>query len=690
MNDRHNKVTPSHLDRAAYLYVRQSTLRQVTENMESTRRQYGLRDRAVALGWPRERIVVIDSDLGQSGADRDRDGFQRLVADVSMGLAGIVLGLEVSRLARNSSDWHRLLEICALSDTLILDEDGLYNPNHFNDRLVLGLKGQMSEAELHLLHARLQGGILSQARRGELKLPLPVGLVYDPLDRVVLDPDAQVQSVVRTLFDVFKRTGSARAVVWHFRQERLRFPQRLRSGPRKGELAWRPLKHDRVLGVLHNPRYAGAFVYGRRGRRPGPNGFVYRTLPKAEWTAWLPDAHPGYIDWESFERNQQQLRANARAHGDARREGPPREGSALLQGLAICGRCGNRMTIRYHHRAGVQVPDYLCAREGIQTATPRCQSIPGAGVERAVSQLLVDLMTPASLDMALNVHDELVSHAAEADAGRERAVQRAQHEADLAQQRYMSTHPGNRLVADVLEAEWNAKLRDLDNAQAVRERHRQTTDQRLDDPCRQRILELAEDFPRLWASPATPHRERKRMVRLLIEDVTLTRGDDIHIGIRLRGGAVQELHIPLELSGGQKYATPKPVIAAIDNLLQHHNDADIATVLNERDMQTGHGLSFTASRVRDIRRAHDLKPHEVRLREDGWLTRDAMAQKLDVAVSTVTAWGQHGLLATKQSNGKTRRLYQLSAPHKPTKQQGRKLSERIPNKHFPSQRSEQV
>ena len=690
MSDARAKVTARHLARDAYLYVRQSTLRQVVENAESTRRQYGLRDRAVALGWARDRVVVIDSDLGQSGANRERTGFQRLVADVGMGLAGIVLGLEVSRLARNSSDWHRLLELCALSDTLILDEDGLYNPNDFNDRLLLGLKGQMSEAELHLLRARLQGGILHQARRGELKVTLPVGLVYDPLDRVVLDPDTQVQGSLRTLFDVFEQMGSARAVVMHFRREHMRFPLRLRSGPHKGELAWRALTHERVLDVLHNPRYAGAFVYGRTGRRPGPNGLTYRSLPQDEWTAFIPDAHHGYIDWEQFERHQQQLRANARSYGHDRREGPPREGSALLQGIAVCGRCGRRMTIRYHVRGGIPVPEYRCARESIQTGSTKCQVIPGASVERAVSQLLVNAMTATSIDLALKVHDELQARTAEADAWRDQTVQRAQHEADLAQQRFMATHPHNRLVADVLEAEWNAKLRILDDARLTCERHRQSTRQRLDDHHRARVLELAHDFPRLWTSPATPHRERKRMARLLLEDVTLTRDTDVHLGIRMRGGTIHELRVPVDPPAYQKYATPQAVVDLIDELLHQHNDQEIATRLNDRDMKTGHGLPFTAARVRDIRRSHDLATLESRLRVRGWLTRGDMATKLNVNPSTVTSWSQHGLIAAKRCNSTCHCLYKLLAAHPPPKQQGKKLAQRAADANLPSELGSEV
>src|SRR5437870_71824 len=304
----HHKITATHLQRQAYLYVRQSTLRQVLENTESTKRQYALRERAVALGWPLDRVVVIDRDLGQSGADSDRLGFQQLVAAVGMGEVGVVLGLEVSRLARNSSDWHRLLEICALTDTLILDEDGLYDPTDFNDQLVLGLKGTMSQAELHVMQARMRGALLSKARRGELRVPLPVGFVYDAQGHVVLDPDQQVQQSIRFLFQSFRRLSSACAVVRAFREAKLLFPRRLKGGPQHGELLWQKMDLNETLFVLHNPRYAGAFAYGKTRRRKTVDGVHQRKLPQAEWHTLLTGAHPGYITWEEYQENQRRLR----------------------------------------------------------------------------------------------------------------------------------------------------------------------------------------------------------------------------------------------------------------------------------------------------------------------------------------------------------------------------------------------
>jgi DNA invertase Pin-like site-specific DNA recombinase len=459
VSDTSSKVSADHLRRDAYLYVRQSSLHQVMNNTESSRRQYDLRGRAIALGWPLERVIVIDIDQGISGAtSADREGFQRLVADVSLGKAGIVLGLECSRLARNNADWHRLLELCALTSTLICDEDGLYDPSTINDRLLLGLKGAMSEAELHILRSRMRGGILSKARRGELRTPLPVGLVYDPLGKVTLDPDTAVQGALRHLFECFQRTGSARAVVKEFAAQQLSFPQRIRSGPRKGEIVWAALDHYRVLQVLHNPRYAGAFSFGRKQAQYVNGKTSYLRMPRERWIAFIQDAHAGYISFKQWEANQAALLANAQARGQQRRASPPREGPALLQGLIVCGRCGGRMTVRYHQRRGQLLPDYLCQKESVERATEStCQVIPGTAVDDAVASLLLDTLTPVALEVALSVAADLEQRATEADQLRLRHVERARYEAGLARRRYLAVDPDNRLVADALEADTGTK-----------------------------------------------------------------------------------------------------------------------------------------------------------------------------------------------------------------------------------------
>lgn len=685
------KVTASHLRRDAYLYVRQSTLRQVFENTESTRRQYALRERAVALGWPVERVIVIDSDQGQSGASTERQGFQKLVTEVGMGRAGIVLGLEVSRLARNSTDWHRLLEICALTDTLILDEDGIYSPGDFNDRLLLGLKGTMSEAELHMLRARLRGGILNQARRGALKTALPVGLVYDPADKVVLDPDSQVRESVGHMFETFERTGSASATVRHFREQGLRFPRRPRSGPHKGELLWEPLLHWRILRALHNPRYAGAYFFGRSRIRKRPGGTVYaERLPRDEWTALLPDAHPGYITWQQFEANQRRLRANSKAHGGDRRKGPAREGPALLQGLVICGVCGRRMTIRYHTRKGKQCPDYVCQIEGVKLGAAKCQAIPGSAIDQTVGDLLVESVTPMTLEVALQVQEELQSRAEETDALRRQCVERARQEADLARRRFMAVDPGNRLVVDALEAEWNEKLRAVNDAQEEYEQHRTEDRRGLSEEQRRQILALATDFPRLWNNPDTPQRERKRLARLLLEDVTLTKREEVRVGVRFRGGATRSMSVPLSPNAWQLRKTSKQVVAEIDALLDQHLENRIAEILNQRGLVSGEGRPFHGRRVKYIRRRYGLKSRYDRLREAGMLTLAEVSETLGVSTTTVKLWRRRGLLRAHAYNGKNECLYEPPGDDPPAKAQGRKLSERRRFPRVTSDRTKEV
>ena len=671
-----SKVTASHLGRDAYVYVRQSTVRQVFENTESTQRQYALQERAVALGWPVERIHVIDSDLGQSGASAaDREGFRKLVAEVGMGHAGIVLGLEVSRLARNCADWHRLLELCALSDTLILDEDGLYNPNDFNDRLLLGLKGAMSEAELHLLRARLRGGILSKARRGELLGPLPVGFVYDEQGRVRLDPDAQVRQSITAFFEAFRRAGSAFGAVRAFRQQGLRFPRRLREGARKGELVWGELTHSRALQLLHNPRYAGAFFFGRSRTRKRPEGGSVTTrLPREQWHALIPGAHQGYISWQDYEDNQRRLRACAQALGADRRKSPPREGPALLQGLVICGVCGRRMTVHYHVRRGRRSPDYICAHERIEHAGPICQQIPGAAIDEAMGELLLESLTPMALEVALEVQQELAAQVEETDRLRAKQVERARYEADLAQQRYTRVDPNNRLVADALEAEWNGKLRALQQAQQDYERQRQADRMLIDADDRARIMALATDFPKLWRAPSTSDRDRKRMVRLLLEDVTLIKKGEITVQVRFKGGTRTTLVLPRPQAAWEIWQTPPQIVAEIDRLLDQHTEGEIARLLNDRGLRSGKGHRFHRRLVNQIRRRYGLKSRYTRLREAGLLTAEETTQQLRISASAVNRRRRNGQLRAHRYNDKPQYLYDPPGPNTPGRSQRHRFS----------------
>ena len=683
INDtRHQKVRPEHLKRNAYLYIRQSTIHQVFHNTESTRRQYDLRRRATALGWADDSVIVIDSDLGKSGASAvDREGFQRLVADVGMGKAGIVLGLEVSRLARNSSDWHRLLEICALTDTLILDEDGLYDPSHFNDRLLLGMKGTMSEAELHMLRARLRGGILNKASRGELQVPLPIGLSYNQSEKVILTPDSQVQQAFYMFFKTYKRTGSASAVVKHFRENGLQFPRLIRGRINKGKTVWGPLTHTRALHVLRNPRYTGTFVYGRMKSYKQSNGRIgVRELPIDQWHTIIPDAHPGYITWDQYNDNLKTLRSCSRAHGKDRRNHPPGRGPALLQGLIVCGVCGLRMTLRYHSSYGKLVPDYVCQRHGIEYGKPKCQSIPGHNIDKAIEQLLLELVKPVTLEIAFTVQQEVQQRLKEADKLRYQKVQRAQYQSDLAKERFMNIDPRNRLVADQLEADWNENLRALNDVRKEYEQQHELDKIKLDKQCREKILSLAKNFPKVWNDSATSDQQRKRMIRLIIEDVTMVRDDkNVDLRIRLKGGATHQMTVPVPLSAWQVRKTKPEIIKEIDKLINHFTDKELVGNLNRRGIKPSEGEKFTRAIIGNLRRNNNLKSRYDRLREKGLLTVDEMAEALDVSAITVKIWRRYGLLKGYKYNDRGERLFEpVTEKTRPAKSQGMKfkLSER--------------
>jgi DNA invertase Pin-like site-specific DNA recombinase len=663
-----SKVTAAHLSRTALLYVRQSSLKQVLHNTESAIRQYDLRGKAIALGWDADQVTVIDIDQGQSGASAaDREGFQQLVAEVSLGRAGIVLGLECSRLARNNADWHQLLELCAMTGTLICDEDGLYDPRNFNDRLVLGMKGQISEYELHFIRARLRGGQLSRARRGELIMPLPVGLVYDAAGHVILDPDTAIQGAVRHLFTTFEATGSATAVVKAFNAAGLSFPWRHQKGPRKGEVDWQPLRHHTVLRLLHNPRYAGAFTYGRRREQMLPGGKrASITLPRDQWTSFIPGAHPGYITLDQYEAHIAKLAANAAAHGRDRVAGPPREGTALLQGIIICGRCGHRMTVRYHTRGSGQVPTYACQRDGIENARPFCAVIPGHTLDQHVGQLLIDTLTPLAVEAALQVSAELQQRAGQADALRAAHVERARYHADLARRRYLAVDPANRLVAGTLEADWNTALRALNDAQAAYDQAREKHTGQLTDAQKTRIAQLVTDLPGIWNDPVTPARERKRIARLLLTDVTVTRtASTITAHVRLAGGQTRTLTLAMPKRAWELRQTPRATIAEIDQLLDHHTCAEIAGILRRRGLPNGVGRPFTPVMVQRVIRTYQLRSRRQRLADAGLIPLSQMAGLLGVSTATVKDWYHAGIVTGRRYNDKGEVLYDPPGPANP-------------------------
>ena len=662
------KVTASHLKRQAYCYVRQSTLKQVFENTESTKRQYALRERAIALGWPVVQIVTVDSDLGETATSvADRQGFQKLMTEVSLGHVGLVMGLEVSRLARNNADWARLLEICAITDTLILDEEGVYNPTDFNDRLLLNMKGTFSEVELHVLRSRLRGGILSKARRGELKTRLPTGFVYDHNDKIIIDPDKQVQQSLRLFFDIFQRTGAAFATVKAFAKDDVKFPCRIHLGPDKGNLKWQRLTSGRARVILKNPRYAGAYYYGRQRSRKNVDGSTtYFQVPRDEWLVLIKDVHPGYITWEQYEENLRRIRQNAIAYNVIDRKTPPREGPCLLQGLAICGKCGQRMTIRYkYQRKGRIDPVYLCQRHRIERWESSCQYIPGASIDEAISKLLLESVTPLTFEVALQVQKELQNRFNEADKLRKQQVVRAEYEANLARRRFMQVDPDNRLVADTLEAEWNEKLRHLQDASDYYETHRRRESDKLKNAQQKEVLKLAKDFPKLWKNPRTPVREKKRMIRFLIENVTMIRGENITLHVRFKGGATKTLKIPLPLKGWQYNLTDQKIVEIVDELLPDHTYSEIATILDKRGYKSGQGHRIDRNVVKGITHKYKLKTRFARLRATGKLTVDEVASLLGVTAATVRRWAKKDLIKTYPYNDRNGCLYEHPGVNSP-------------------------
>ena len=494
------KVRPEHLDRPALIYVRQSSPIQVRDHTFSAARQYDLAQYAEQLGWPKQRIQVIDQDQGLSGTSAlGRDGFQYLMAQVGLGRVGAVLSLEASRLARCCSDWYRLMEICGLTNTLVIDEDGVYDPTQYNDRLILGIKGIMSAAELHWLRSRMLGAKLTKAESGQLRFRPPTGLVYDPAGQLVFDPDEQVQQAVHLLFSTFEEVGAALGIVQYFARNQLSFPTRLYGGSRAGQLLWRPLGHGRVLAILHNPAYAGTYVYGRTKTRtialpheePRVKG---RTRPVAveDWPCVLHDHHPGYITWEQFQRNQLRLTENCTAPHQEHR-GAIRQGAALLQGLVLCGRCGRRMTIRYMSEG--KIPLYECNQLHKQLGEKSCQSLRGDRIDEAVARVLLEAMQPAELEVSMAAIEQMAEQARRVDRQWELMVERARYQAELARRRFLAVDPENRLVGRTLEREWEAKLAEverLERESAIRP----AASVRLVDPAeRARILALAQDLP---------------------------------------------------------------------------------------------------------------------------------------------------------------------------------------------------
>jgi DNA invertase Pin-like site-specific DNA recombinase len=654
------KVTASHRSRDAYVYVRQSTLLQARVHTESLARQYDLRQRAVMLGWPAHQVVVIDEDLGRSGASAaGRSGFSELVADVGLGKAGIILALEVSRLARSNADWYQLLDLCALTDTLIADADGIYHPATYNDRLVLGLKGTLSECELHLIRSRLTEGLRHKAARGELKQGLPVGLDYDQDDQVIITPDEAVAEAIATVYRRFGELGSARQVLLSLREDGLLLPRRP-SGSRR--ITWAPASYPAVHDFLTNPAYAGAFVFGRtrtekRLDAAGRLVTSVRVLPREQWAVLIPGHHPGYLSWETYEANTARLRANwrpPRGHGG----GAPREGTALLQGLLRCGRCGRIMQTGYSGANG-NSPRYVCARaKQLYAAERGCCSIGGGRLEKTILAELFAVLEPAALEATAKALAEADEHYQRRLAAFELAAERARYEAGRAQRQYDTVEPENRLVARTLERTWEDKLA------AVRKAENDLRTQQARKPAALTGEELAwissagADIKAVFWAPATTTPERKQLIRAVIGEVVLTIHDQQRVAdlrIIWQGGAVTELSMPMTKKGGHTRATSEDTVTLVRRLAGRYDDKTIAQILSRQHRRTGTGLTWTKARVKSLRVSRGIpafapEPETVSAAgQDVLVVTIAEAERiLDVTKGTLYRWLRDGFITGEQ------------------------------------------
>jgi DNA invertase Pin-like site-specific DNA recombinase len=663
-----DKIRATHIERKAVVYLRQSSLQQVREHRESTRRQYALRERAIALGWSADAVEVIDEDLGQSGQSADwRAGFRRLAEAMSQGRVGALFALEVSRLARSSADWYRLLELASLADVVIADEDVVYDPQDYNDRLLLGLKGQFADAERYWMRLRLNGGKLSKARRGEVGFLPPTGYVWSDDGCLRFDPDEKVQRVLRLVFERFRLDGSARAIVRYFGRHGLRMPARLSTG----ELRWSGPCYRGVLNILHNPLYAGAYVYGRREQRMALVGGEVRrrttTLPMESWKVCLKDHHPAYVSWDEFMANQKKLRdhwTGGRPKEPSSR-GAPREGKALLQGLVLCGRCGHRMHTQYSSSNG-QRPHYKCNgpkyKEGVSGG---CWMVSTKHIDAAVARAFLGVIQPAEVDLALAVARDAEGQAEEIRRQWQLRLEQARYEVRLAERRYKAVDPDNRTVARTLEREWNDKLVELARLEGEYESLRRREKVELSEDDRRQVLALARDLPRVWNAPTTTAAERKNLLRMLIRDVTLSPVDLPERATRIQvlwvTGATSEMHVPRPAKEDATRTSEEALAALRELFEQGLSDAEIAAELNRRGLPSGRGQRWVKGGVywmrsrcglRRRRGVYPGRPTPLR-RDDGLYSARGVAELLTIAVARVYVWvAQRHLVPVEGGNGR--------------------------------------
>lgn len=644
------RIAAHHRSRVAYVYVRQSSLHQVRKHTESGRRQHDLGERAVALGWSKERVVVLDDDLGRSAArSQRRPGFERLVAEVALGRVGLVLALDVSRMSRGNRDWYHLLDVCAVTSTLIADAEGLYDPRTYDDRLLLGLKGTMSEAELHVMKQRLVESTRAKAKRGALRYRLPAGYVWDEAGRMVKTPDDEVRAVLAMIFERFQKLGSVHQVQGSLAEEGIRVPV---SGAR-GTVRWSLPSYAHVHRVLTHPLFAGAYVYGRRrteevldeSQRPVKR---QRSRGREDWHVLQRDHHEGYISWARYEAIQKQITANRRGRS---KPGAPREGASLLQGLVLCGRCGRRMRVAYDGKR--RLLRYVCVGARRQSGVPACQSFGAVRLERAVEALLIEALEPLGLEAMIEAS---ANHAESARAERDlwqKKVERARYEVDLARRQYDAVDPANRLVARELERRWEMALKDLEAVRLEAEARMESLDQPLTAKEKAQLRRYGKDIRSLWEAPATRSQDRKRVVRCLIENVVVTLPEEdekIRARVCWVGGEQTEVEVRRGRTGVHRNVAAAELIELVRSLAGEFSDAQIARILSRKGLRTPKDLAFTARRVLGLRRTHDIPGRPVSASRSADVYRaDEAATRLGVSRHTVMRWIASGLLSATQA-----------------------------------------
>jgi DNA invertase Pin-like site-specific DNA recombinase len=605
------KIQPTHLERAAYVYVRQSTADQVRHHQEGQQRQYALSDYAQRLGF--HRTHVIDDDLGRSGSgSQERPGFARLLAAVCDGAAGAVFALEASRLARNNRDWHHLVDLCALTDTLLVDYDGVYDPRQLNDRLLLGLKGTMSEFELGLLKQRAHAVRIQMIQRGAVLWDVPVGYVRSEDHVIEMIPDRQVQAAIHGVFAKFRPMGSARQVTLWSREEQIPLPH-LTPGTRGHEISWKPPTIGRVRQMLKNPCYAGAFAYGRTAsrtvvREDRPRRSHGHKTPLGEWQVLIRDHQPGYISWDEYLRNQEILEANLARRADER-SGAPKSGPALLAGLLRCGRCGRKLRVVYSGHGG-RVPRYSCSGGRVQRGSGACLNVGSFRLDDAVAARVLEAVQPVGIEAALDAGAQEAGQDDEKRTALELALEKARYQAGRAQRQYDAADPGNRLVAGELETRWNQALQNVADLEA-RVQAAAAQQPRLQPGERDRLVELGVDLHQLWTHPAAPATLKKRILRTVLNEIVVDVADDPPrnlLWLHWSGGVHTQLSFPRNRSGQHGRTVSTEAVELIRELASVCNDATIATVLNRLRYRTGHGLSWRSSRVAGVRNYHEIPP----------------------------------------------------------------------------------